>query len=63
MQAENLTPEQKERLDECVENVGRMILATMQVFEIPNYINATYQVGDEFYRLRFEKMNKPVKLT
>jgi len=46
------------QFEEISRNVGKILIATMDALEIPNFIEATYSCNGNDYKLKFEKVNK-----
>ncbi len=44
------------KFEEVTKNIGKILIATMDVFDIPNFIEATYSCNGNDYKLKFEKL-------
>jgi len=53
-----LSKEDKKTIDGLLESIGRILIMSMILIDVPNSIDATFiidETGDE-YKLRFEKL-------
>ena len=46
------------QFEEINKNVGKILIATMDALDIPNYIEASYTCNGEKYALEFKKLKK-----
>jgi len=46
------------QFEEISKNVGKILIATMDALDIPNFIDATYSCNGNDYKLKFEKLKK-----
>jgi hypothetical protein len=53
-----LTKKEKKEFEEIMQNVGKTLIATMNVIEAENFIQCQYVSGDDTYILTFTK-SKP----
>jgi|AntRauTorckE5430_2_1112549.scaffolds.fasta_scaffold04885_5 hypothetical protein len=55
---EKLSEKNKKEFDSLLQEIGKTLIGTMDVLEIPNYIDASYKCNGKKYTLRFEKLKK-----
>jgi hypothetical protein len=46
------------QFEEVSKNVGKILIATMDALDIPNFIEATYSCNGNDYKLKFDKIDK-----
>lgn len=49
---------EKKHLDEVMQKVGKLMVMTMDLLDLQNYITASYTFNDDEYVLTFEKLKK-----
>ena len=53
-----LTKKERKDFDGLLQEIGKSLIGTMDILQIPNYIEASYDCNGEKYTLRFEKLKK-----
>ena len=46
------------QFEEISKNVGKILIATIDALDIPNFIDAIYSCNGNDYKLKFEKLKK-----
>lgn len=44
--------------EEAVKVCGQILVAAMKCLDIPNFIEASFEMGEDEYKLRFDKVKK-----
>jgi len=51
-----LTKKEQKDFKGLLEEIGKSLIGTMDILEIPNYIDASYECNGEKYTLKFKKL-------
>jgi hypothetical protein len=51
-----LTKKEEKNLDGLLQEIGKRLIGKMDILEIPNYIDASYECNGKKYTLEFKKV-------